>query len=47
MQGSKLDVSRSLVHSYVEVLHQEPQGLILAGDSDLVHRLSPELVSCC
>ncbi len=47
MQGSELEVSRPLVHIYIKVPHQEPQGLLLAGDSNLVHRLSPEYVSRC
>lgn len=47
MQRSELDVSCSLVHIYIEVLHQEPQGLLLASDSNLMHQLSPEFVSSC
>lgn len=44
MQCSQLDASRPLVHIYIELLHQEPQGLLLASDSDLMHQLSPEFV---
>lgn len=47
MQGSELDVSRSLVHIHTQALYQEPQGLVLTSDSDLVHGLRPKYVSCC
>lgn len=44
MQSGQLDVLHSLVDVHLQVLHQEPERLLLAGDGGLVQRLSSESI---
>lgn len=42
-----MDVSHPLVYVYLQIHHQVSQCLLLAGDSNLVHGLSPKFVGSC
>lgn len=42
-----MDVSHPLVYIYLQIHHQVSQCLLLAGDSNLVHGLSPKFVGSC
>lgn len=42
-----MDVSHPLVYVYFQIHQQVSQCLLLAGDSNLVHGLSPKFVGSC